>query len=272
MSARIDDAVAAVLAARERPAPPGALANLATFAWRALLKIKHGPEQLFDVAVTPVMFTVMFTYLFGGAVAGSSAVYLQYLLPGIMVQTVMFTSIYTGFTLNTDIGRGIFDRFRSMPIWAAAPVAGAIAGDMVRHAASAVLVIAVGLILGFRPEGGVLGVAFAIGLLLVFAAGIGWIFTAVGLIVRTPATVMTMSWLVLMPVTFLSNIYVDPATMPDWLAAIVGVNPVALLTTAIRGVIHGRAVAGDIAFALIGPAVVAGIFAPIAMLLYRRER
>ena len=270
--ADLDPALVAALGGGPPPRLPSPFANTLTFAWRALLKIKHGPEQMFDVVVTPVMFTVMFTYLFGGALAGSSEAYLQFLLPGIMVQTVMFTSIYTGFTLNTDISKGIFDRFKSMPIWSPSPIAGAIVGDMVRHGASALIVVGIGLIMGFRPETGAIGVALSIGLLLVFAIGIGWIFTCVGLIVRTPATVMTLSWLVLMPVTFLSNIYVDPATMPDWLAAIVSVNPVALLTSAVRGIIAGTVTVGQIGVALLGPGIILAIFAPIAMVLYRRER
>ena len=189
-----------------------------------------------------------------------------------MVQTVMFTSIYTGFTLNTDISKGIFDRFKSMPIWSASPIAGAIAGDLIRHAASALIVIAIGLAMGFRPEAGVSGIVLSILLLLVFATGIGWIFTTVGLIVRTPSTVMTLSWLVLMPVTFMSNIYVDPSTMPGWLSAIVDVNPVALITTAVRGLMSGVVTGSQIGLAVLAPAAVMLVFAPIALILYRRER
>ena len=125
-----------------------------TFGWRALLKVKHMPEQLFDVIVTPIMFTVMFTYLFGGALAGSPDAYIQFLLPGILVQTVTFTTIYTGFTLNSDISKGIFDRFRSIPIWRPSPIVGAMAGDMVRYTISSLIVIVIGFILGFRPEAG----------------------------------------------------------------------------------------------------------------------
>jgi len=250
----------------------GAVANVLTFSWRALLKIKHMPEQLFDVIVTPIMFTVLFTYLFGGALAGSTSSYLHFLLPGILVQTVMFTSVYTGFTLNTDISRGVFDRFRSMPIWKPSPIVGAMVADMARYSASSLIVVVVGLLMGFRPEGGVPGVVLSILLLDYFAFGIGWVFTAVALAVRTPSTVLTMSWLLLMPLTFASNIFVNPDTLPDWLQGFVAVNPVALLVTAVRGIMNGHANAGDIGIALLAPTMITAICAPIAMWLYARKR
>lgn len=271
MQTRLDDALRN---AHDEHAPvsAGAVANVLTFGWRALLKIKHMPEQLFDVLVTPIMFTVLFTYLFGGALAGSTGSYLHFLLPGILVQTVMFTSVYTGFTLTTDISRGVFDRFRSMPIWKPAPIVGAMAADMARYTISSLIVVLVGTMMGYRAEAGVFGIALSILLLDYFAFGIGWVFTAVALAVRTPSTVLTMSWLVLMPLTFASNIYVSPATLPGWLQAFVAVNPVALLVTAVRGIMSGHANLGDIAVALIAPTLITAICAPIAMWLYGRKR
>jgi len=267
--ARLDRALGTPAQTAPGPRP---LAETLAFAWRAVLKIRHNPEQAFDVVVTPVMFTVMFTYLFGGALAGSTDAYLQFLLPGILAQTVMFTSIYTGFTLNQDIQRGVFDRFRALPIWRPAPIAGAILGDVVRYTASAVLVLAVGFVMGFRAEGGVLGLLASVLLLNVFALGMGWIFTAVALVVRTPGTVMTLSWLVLMPVTFGSNIYVSPETMPGWLQAFVAVNPVSHITTALRSVLGGTPSWGAVGLALVTPFAVTAIFAPLSMWLYGRER
>jgi ABC-2 type transport system permease protein len=257
---------------KERPPPPSGAANVMTFAWRAVLKIKHMPEQLFDVVVTPVMFTVLFTYLFGGALAGSTDVYLQFLLPGILVQTVMFTSIYLGFTLNTDLSKGIYDRFKSMPIWRPSPIAGAMAGDVFRYTVSALIVFVIGYLMGFRAETGVFGIIAALVLLNLFALGFSWIFTLVSLVVRTPSTVMTLGWLVLMPMTFVSNIYVDPATMPTWLQSLVAVNPVSHVTTAIRGILNGAVGVGEIGLAIASPALIAVLCAPIAMRLYRRER
>lgn len=262
----------ATLAARHAPRPAGAVANVLSFAWRALLKIRHTPEQLFDVVVTPVMFTVLFTYMFGGALAGSPGAYLQFLLPGILVQTVTFTTVYTGFTLNTDISKGIYDRFRSMPLWQPAPIVGAMVGDTIRYAISSAIVVAIGLVMGYRPATGIIGVLAAIALLNLFAFGIGWVFTTLALFLQTPGTVMTLSWTVLMPLTFASNIYVDPATMPGWLQAFVAVNPVALVVTAVRGILDGQPSLQAIGLSLVAPALITLACAPIAMALYRRER
>jgi ABC-2 type transport system permease protein len=268
----VGDGLARVLAPDRRPEPPGAIANVLTFGWRALLKVKHMPEQLFDVIVTPIMFTVMFTYLFGGALAGSPDAYIQFLLPGILVQTVAFTTIYTGFTLNSDISKGIFDRFRSIPIWRPSPIVGAMAGDTVRYTISSLIVIVIGFILGFRPEAGFAGILASLVLLNVFGFGMSWMFVVLAMIVRTPSVVMTMSWLVLMPLTFASNIFVDPATMPGWLQAFIDVNPVAILVTAVRDLMTGTASLGTIGVSLVGPAVVTAICAPVAMALYARRR
>jgi ABC-2 type transport system permease protein len=265
-----EDAVLSAPAIAARP--PHAVSVSLTYAWRALLKIKHMPEQLFDVVVTPIMFTVMFTYLFGGALAGSTDAYLQFLLPGILVQTIVFTSVYTGFTLNTDISKGVFDRFRSLPVWSPGPIAGAMLADVFRFTASGVIVFIVGTAMGYRPEGGFIAVIPALLLMNAFAFGFGWIFTALALSVRTPSTVMTLAWLVLMPLTFASNIYVDPATMPGWLQAVVAVNPVTLLVTAIREIMAGAPDVRSILLALLAPGVIAGIFGPITMWLYRKER
>ena len=249
------------------------IANVLTFGWRALLKVKHMPEQLFDVIVTPVMFTVMFTYLFGGALAGSPDAYIQFLLPGILVQTVTFTTIYTGFTLNSDISKGIFDRFRSIPIWRPSPIVGAMAGDTVRYTLSSLIVLVIGFILGFRPEAGVAGIVASLVLLNLFGFGMSWIFVVLAMIVRTPSVVMTMSWLVLMPLTFASNIYRRPGDHAGLAAGLRRGQP-----GGAAGHRHPRPdgrhgdAAGMIRVALIGPAVVTAICAPIAMALYARRR
>lgn len=267
-----NSALVLLMTDRTRPELPGLVSNIQTFAWRALLKIKHVPEQLFDVLVTPIMFTVMFTYLFGGALAGSTDAYLNFLLPGILAQTVVFTTIYTGMTLNTDIQKGIYDRFKSMPVWHPSPLVGAMAGDVIRYTASAVIVFLIGMLMGYRSEAGLLGVIQAVLLLNLFAFGISWVFTTIGLLMRTPGAVMTLSWLFLMPVTFASNIFVDPATMPGWLQTVVSFNPVAHLVTALRVVLAGEATPAVISLALIAPAILLVVFGPVTMLLYRRHR
>ncbi|MGG3573968.1 ABC transporter permease [Bacillus gobiensis] len=267
-----EDKLRAALSARVRPQRPNGLNSSLTFGWRALLKIKYVPEQLFDVTLFPVMFTLMFTYLFGGALAGSTGEYLQFLLPGILVQTVVFTTIYTGVALNTDISKGIFDRFRSLPIWGPSPLVGAMIADTVRYSIASVIVIVLGLILGFRPAGGVLGVLLGILLLLIFAFSLAWIFTILGLVMRTPNSVMGVSMTVLFPLTFASNIFVNPETMPSWLQAFVDVNPITLLVTAVRGLMQNTATFGEVGWVLLASVVITAIFAPITMYLYRNKR
>jgi len=267
-----DDALHAALSARARPPRPSALTTSLTLGWRALLKIKHVPEQLFDVTAFPIMFTLMFTYLFGGALAGSTGEYLQFLLPGILVQTVVFITIYTGFTLNTDISKGVFDRFRSLPIWRPAVLVGALLGDAARYTMASTMVIVLGLVLGFRPDGGVVGVLLSVVLLLVFSFSLSWIWTALGLVLRTPNSVMGVSMMVLFPLTFASNIFVDPRTMPSWLEAIVGANPITHLVTAVRGLMSGTVTPWQIGWVLLMSGALIAMFAPLTMYLYRNKK
>jgi ABC-2 type transport system permease protein len=266
-----EETLHSVLSSRARPQRPNALSASLTFGWRALLKIKHVPEQLFDVTAFPIMFTLIFTYLFGGALAGSTGEYLHYLLPGILVQTVVFITIYTGFGLNTDITKGVFDRFRSLPIWRPAALVGALLGDAARYTMASTMVIVLGLLLGFRPDGGVPGVLLSVALLLVFSFGLSWIWTALGLVLRTPNSVMGVSMMVLFPLTFASNIFVDPRTMPPWLEVMVGANPITHLATAVRRLMHGTATTGQIGWVLLTSGVLVAVFAPLTMYLYRNK-
>ncbi len=261
-----------VLAIRARPTPASALSAVTTLAWRALLKIKHVPFQLFDVTVTPIMFTLLFTYIFGGALAGTPREYVQYLLPGVLVQTIVFITVYTGVGLNTDIHKGLYDRFRSLPMWQPAPLFGALAGDVFRYSFASGLIILMGVILGFRPGGGAVGVLLALLLVLTFAFALSWLWIIVGMLVRTPESVMTTSFVFLMPLTFASDIFVDLSTMPGWLQAVVGRNPVTYLASASRGLMHGRAAGADVAWVLVASAVILLVASPIAMRMYRRER
>ncbi|GMU69304.1 MAG: transport permease protein [Steroidobacteraceae bacterium] len=254
-----------------RPAAPSAWSNALVFGWRAALKFKHVPEQLFDLVMTPIMFTLLFTFVFGGALAGSTGTYLQYFLPGILVQTVVFNAVYSGMGLSTDLGKGLFDRFRSLPIWPLAPFAGLMVGDVLRHLIAATIILTIGLALGYRPEAGIAGVAAAFVLLVVIGFGMGWVFIVLGLLIRTPTTVMTLGFSFLFPLVFASNIMVDPATMPAWLRAFVDVNPVSLMTTAMRGLMGGGASPGQIALALLAPAVLTLVLAPLTLWLYRRQ-
>jgi len=267
----LDESLQGVLASGARPPRPGALSTSLTFAWRGMLKIKHVPEQLFDVTLTPILFTLLFTYLFGGALAGSPREYLQFLLPAILVMTVLFTTVYSGVTLNTDMTKGVVDRFRSLPISRVAPLVGPLLSDSLRYLLSATVALTLGLVLGFRPAGGLAGVISGLALLLVFAFALSWVFTTVGLILRTPNAVMNISFSVLFPVTFMSNAFVDPATMPSWLESVVELNPVTHLVTAVRSLMAGSATAGDIGLVLLTAGVLTAVFAPLTRHLYRSK-
>jgi ABC-2 type transport system permease protein len=267
-----DDHLHQVLSRTQRPAGASAASASLTLGWRAMLKIKHVPFQLFDVTAFPLMMTLMFTFLFGGALAGSPREYIQFLLPGILVQAIVFITVYTGVGLNTDITKGLFDRFRSLPIWQPAPIVGALLGDVMRYSVAALMVIGLGVILGFRPGAGILGVLLAVALVLVFAFSISWIWIVVGMMVKTPESVMTTSFLFLFPLTFASNIFVDPATMPGWLQTVVGYNPVTHLVAASRGLMHGGVELGSILWVLGASAMVVAIFAPLSLRMYHRER
>ena len=253
------------------PKAPSAFSNALVFGWRAVLKFKHVPEQLFDLVMTPIMFTLLFTFVFGGALAGSTGAYLQFFLPGILVQTVVFNSVYSGMGLSTDLGKGLFDRFRSLPIWSLAPFAGLMVGDILRHLIAGGIILTIGLILGFRPEAGILGVIAAFALLLAVGFGMGWIFIVLGLLLKTPMTVMTIGFAFIFPLVFASNIMVEPATMPGWLRAFVDVNPVSLMTSAIRGLMAGIATMSDVLLALAAPAALTVLLAPVTLWLYRRS-
>ena len=264
------DAVRRVLTSTPRPPRPSAASAALAFGWRGMLKVKHVPEQLLDVTITPVMFVLMFTYLFGGAVAGSTAAYLDYILPGILVMSVLFTTVYSGIALNTDLTKGVVDRFRSLPVWRPAPLVGALLGDSVRYVLAGTVILVLGLALGFRPEAGALGAVSALALVVAFSFGLSWVFATLGLLLRSPSAVMNAGFLGIFPLTFLSNVFVDPATLPGPLRAFVDVNPVTLLAGASRELMAGTATSGDVLPVLAVAAGLTLVFAPLTAHLYRR--
>ena len=265
-----DDAVLEALAGGTRPERASGVSAVLAFAWRGMLKIKHVPEQLMDVTLMPVLMVVLFTYLFGGAIEGSTSEYLQYLLPGLLV-FVLFSTIYSGVALNVDVTRGVTDRFRSLPIRRPSPLIGAVLGDIVRYSVGVSVLIGVGVALGFRPEAGFGGVLAAGALVVVFASGLSWVFSTVGLLLRAPNAVSNAGTMVFFPLIFLSNVFVRPETMPGWLEAFVDVSPIAHLATATRAFMNGTVDGVSLAVALGTAAVLTGVFAPLTTYLYRRK-
>ncbi|WP_329219154.1 ABC transporter permease [Streptomyces sp. NBC_01485] len=265
------ESLAALLVAQERPPRPSALSASLTFGWRAILKIKHVPEQLFDVTAFPIMMVLMYTYLFGGALAGSPEEYIQFLLPGILVMSVVMITMYTGVSVNTDIEKGVFDRFRSLPIWRPSTMVGYLLGDALRYTIASVVMLVVGVLLGYRPDGGFAGVVAGIALLVVFSFAFSWIWTMFGLLLRTEKSVMGVSMMVIFPLAFLSNVFVDPRTMPGWLQAFVNNSPVTHLASAVRGLMAGDWPGTEIAWSLGWAALFVLVFGPVTMRLYNRK-
>ncbi|MFD2170485.1 ABC transporter permease [Tumebacillus lipolyticus] len=245
--------------------------NSLTMAYRGLLKIRRTPEQLFDVTFQPIIFTLMFTYIFGGAISGDVQSYLPIIIPGILVQTVITTSIVTGVQLREDMEKGVFDRFKSLPIARIAPLAGALLADTIRYAIATVLTLVMGYIMGYRPEGGLANVAIAALLVIVCSWAISWIFAFFGVIARTASSVQGISMIVLFPLTFLSNAFVPVETMPNWLQWFVNINPISHLVSAVRDLANHGTIGTDVAITLIGAAVIVAVFAPLTVRAYMRR-
>jgi len=245
--------------------------NSLTMAYRGLLKIKRTPEQLFDVTLQPIIFTLMFGYLFGGAIAGNVQDYLPTLIPGILVQTVITTSVVTGTQLREDMDKGVFDRFKSLPIARIAPLAGALLADTLRYAIATTLTFVMGFVMGFHPAGGIGFVVLASILVIACSWAISWIFAFFGVIARTASSVQGISMIVLFPLTFLSNAFVPVKSLPQVLQWFVNINPISHLVTAVRELVNNSAVTGDLWISLLGAAVIVAIFAPLTVRAYMRK-
>jgi ABC-2 type transport system permease protein len=262
-------AIRSALATTPRPPRASARTSALAFGWRGMLKVKHVPEQLLDVTITPVMFVLMFTYLFGGAIAGSTSEYRDFVIPGVLVMAVIFTTVYSGIAINTDLTKGVIDRFRSLPIWKPSPLVGALLGDCVRYLVAGTVIVLLGLLLGFRPDNGVPGVLAALGLVILFSFSLSWVFTTMGLLMRSPNAVMNAGFMSIFPITFLSNIYVEPETLPKGLEAFVNANPISHLVDASRGLMDGTLDTTNLIVVLGTAVALTAVFAPLTSHLYR---
>jgi oleandomycin transport system permease protein len=247
------------------------LRQTATLAWRTLVQIRHNPWELGDFSFQPIMFLLLFTYVFGGAISGSTGEYLTFALPGIIVMNMLFVTMYVGMGLNTDLTKGVFDRLRSLPLARWAPMAGRIIADLVKQAWSIVLLLGVGMILGFRVETSVLAVLGAVALLLAFALAFSWVSVLVGVLAKDPEHVQIFGFTALFPVTFVSNVFVPEETMPGWLRAVVDVNPVPILADATRGLLVDGPVAAPATGSLIWAVVLTLVFVPLSMWAFKRR-
>jgi oleandomycin transport system permease protein len=254
------------------PARPMALVRHSlALAQRSIIKIKRTPEQLMDVTLQPIIFVLLFVYIFGGAVAGSTHDYLQFVLPAIMVQTVVFSSVSIGVNLNTDVDKGVFDRFRSLPIPRSAPLVGAVLGEVVRYAISVAVLMGFGSLLGFRVATDPLSALAACLLVILFALCMCWISVYLGMIFRQPSAVQGAGFLLMFPLTFGSNMFVQASSMPGWLQEWVKINPITHLVDAVRDLMLGGAVAVPVLEALAWGVGIVAVFAPLAVRAYRRK-
>jgi len=271
------DTMAVAPRATARPAHAGSPLRLIrhsiVLARRSLIGVVRNPESLIDVTLQPIIFLALFTYVFGGAIAGGSQHdYLQFLLPGILAQTIAFGGVAIGVNLNSDIEKGVFDRFRSLPIARAAPLVGAVLSDIVRYVLLTVVTLGFGYVLGFRAQTSVPEVLAACLLAIAFALCLSWAAVFIRMVVRTPGAVQGIMFLILMPLTFATGIFVPVDTLPSWLEGFTKVNPMTHLVDALRGLmLGGDGVGADVLWTLGWMAALVAVFVPLALRAYGRR-
>src|ERR1700750_2013789 len=271
MSAITVDPVAAVARTRPRTSIAETVAQTFSMAWRSLKKMRRNPEQFFDVTLQPLLFTPMFAYVYGGAISGNVKAYLPLMIPGIVAQTVLTTCMSTGVQLREDMEKGVFDRFKALPMARIAPLAGPMVADLVRYLIAAGLTFVMGVIIGYRPGGGALGVLGAIVLAIFTGWALAWIFTFIGTIAKSARAVQGMSFLFLFPLTFLSNAFVPVTSLPGWLAAFVKINPVSHLVSATRDLANQGRITAEAGWTVLAGLVVIAVFAPLAVRSYQKQ-
>jgi oleandomycin transport system permease protein len=259
------------LSARPERRPFGFARHSLALAGRSVIKTVRTPEQLLDVTLQPILFVVIYVYLLGGAVAGSTSEYLQFLLPAIMVQTVMFGGMATGVNLNTDIKKGVFDRFRSLPIARSSPLVGSVLGDLIRYVVAIVVLLAFGYLLGFRIQTDPLSLLAACLLTVFFTFCLSWAFVLLGVLMREPGGVQGLSFIVLFPLTFGTSMIAPKETLPGWLQVWLDINPVNHAMNASRALMLGGPVGDSVVWTLVSGVLFLVVFAPLAVAAYRRR-
>ncbi|MET0495164.1 MAG: ABC transporter permease [Actinoplanes sp.] len=254
-----------------QPRPFRLLRHSLALTKRSLIKTYRTPEALIDVTLQPVLFLVIFVYIFGGAVAGSTHDYLQFLLPGILAQTIATGCIAIGVNLNTDIAKGIFDRFRSLPVPRVAPLLGAVLGDVVRYVIVTVVTLGIGYVMGFRITTNPLSAIAGALLAVLFAVCLSWMSVWVGMKVRTPGAVQGVMFALIMPLSFASNVFVGTSTLPGWMQSFVEVNPLTHLVASMRGLFLGTPLGNHVWWTLAWCAGFVIVFLPLALRAYRKR-
>jgi oleandomycin transport system permease protein len=260
----------------EAAAPPGmrSLRHALALAKRNLIKTMRTPEQLIDVTVQPIIFLLLFVYVFGGAIGGAGGSrheYLEYLLPGLLGQGIAMGSVALGQNMNADIEKGVFDRFRSLPIARSAPLVGAVLADFFRYLIMCCIFLGFGYVIGFRIGTDPASTIAAIALSIAFALCFCWISVWVGMKARTSGAVQGIMFLLILPLSFGSSTFVAPSTMPGWMQAFVKVNPISQLVDTVRGLMIGGPVAGHLGWTFLWMGILLVVFVPLAMRGYRRR-
>lgn len=248
-----------------------ALRNTLVFTYRSLLKAVKNPESFMDITIMPILFTLMFTFLFGGAVSGDIQSYLPIIIPGILTLTCVMASGNAGAQLREDADKSITARFKAMPIARIAPLAGALTADLARYAVAGIIVFAVGGILGLRPQAGFWAVLASIGFMMVLGWCLSWLFSFVALKVKSAATASSFTMIISFPLMFLSNGFSPTSTMPVPLRFFAdNINPLSKAVTAIRQLLDQGTIGTDFWLALAGAAVILAVFIPLTMHAYRK--
>ena len=248
------------------------LRHALVLAKRNLIKMVRTPEQFIDVTLQPVIFLVLFVYVFGGALAGGSQHnYLEFLLPGLLGQTIAMSSITIGQNMNADIAKGVFDRFRSLPIARSVPLVGAVLAEFSRYLIVCAVTVGFGYALGFRIETDPLKLLAALAIAICFALSFAWISVFIGMTVRSAGAVQGVMFLLVFPLSFGSNTFVRVSTMPGWLQAFVDVNPLSHLVSAVRGLMLGGPVGAQVGWTFAWCAGLLVVFFPLALRGYIRR-
>jgi ABC transporter DrrB family efflux protein len=247
-----------------------AVSDAITMTWRNLRSMTRVPEVIVFATIQPVIFVLTFRYVFGGAVNTGSIDYVDFLMPGIFVQTVAFGALNTGVGLSEDLSKGLIERFRSLPMARSAVLAGRTLADVVRNLMVVLLMIAIGFLVGFDIYAGWLAFAVAVLLMLAFGYAMSWVFALVALSVPNAEAAQAASFPILAILVFASNAFVPVETMPGWLQAYNEVNPVSITVDAVRALCLGGETLEPVLKAVACIAIILAIFGPIAVAKYRR--
>ncbi|MFI8385702.1 ABC transporter permease [Streptomyces sp. NPDC085540] len=251
----------------------GNLRHIGALVRRNALQIKQDPESMFDVVFMPIIFTLLFVFVFGGAISGkgNQAEYVNYVVPGLMAMMGMNIAMGVGTGVNDDFKKGVMDRFRSMPIARSSVLIAKIVVELGRMMVAIAILLAVGFLLGLSIKGSVLGLFLAIGLSAVFGASLMWIFVLLGLTLKTPQAVQGMAMMVLMPLQFGSSIFAPPTTMPGWLQSFTDYNPLSNLADAARSLINGLPVGDSVWMTLVWSLAITAVTMPLAVRKFRQK-